>query len=79
MNNSADSGGNLIVKIVSLWAMVGVTSWSEAASLAAFWLTVYLLCRHIYRDIVRPFLESSRVFKSHKAKLNDVTDLEGME
>jgi hypothetical protein len=60
--------------------MVGISSWSEAASFAAFCFTMYLLIRHIWRDIGRPFLETIHVLKPHKASRQDVLDaLEGGE
>jgi hypothetical protein len=56
MNEQAQTGGGVLLRVVGIWAMIGVTTWSEAASFAAFCLTVYLILRHVWRDIVRPFL-----------------------
>lgn len=76
MNNQ--DGSNLVVKIVALWAMIGVTSWSEAASLAAFLLTMYLLCRHVWRDLARPFLESRSLIKRRIHRSPNDDDMEGV-
>lgn len=75
--NGHETGGNLLIKVASLWAMIGVTSWSEAASFLAALLTFYLLARHLWRDIGRPFLESIGVLKRHKVQRNDDDALEG--
>jgi hypothetical protein len=77
MHPQADTGGNLLLKIAGLWAMIGVTSWSEAASFAAFCLTVYLFARHIWRDIVRPFLEDKGIVKRHHKHARDDDDALG--
>jgi hypothetical protein len=69
MEHPADSGGNVVaVKIAGIWAMWGITSWSEAASCAAFIFTMYLLFHHIFRDIVRPVLESLGWLKHRKVQ-----------
>ncbi|MDT9046445.1 hypothetical protein RSW49_22620 [Escherichia coli] len=57
MENQADTNGTVLAKIAGIWAMVGVTSWSEAASFAAFVLTMYMLARNIWKDFIRPFCE----------------------
>lgn len=58
-----DSKSWLFTKIISVWGMVGITSWSEAASFAAFCLTCYLLFRHIWRDFFRAILERFGLIK----------------
>lgn len=57
MNNPPENASP-VAWIFGVWTMVGISSWSEAASCAAFLITMYLLLRHIFRDLVRPFLES---------------------
>lgn len=47
--------GWLIAKVASAWAMVGVTSWSEAASFLAFCYTGLLISHHIWKNWIRPF------------------------
>lgn len=47
--------GWLIAKIASAWAMVGVTSWSEAASFVAFMYTSCLFVHWLWGHWVRPF------------------------
>jgi hypothetical protein len=78
--NHADNGGSTLGWIAGVWLTVGITSWSEAASFAAFCFTMYLLLRHIWRDIVRPSLEAMHVIKPHKVTRQDVLEkLEGAE
>lgn len=57
MENGADSKSWLIGKILGVWGLVGITSWSEAASFAAFCLTMWILGRHVWRDALRPIGE----------------------
>lgn len=74
MNGTPDTSGSLFAKIIGLWGLIGVTSWSEAASFAAFCFTMYLLFRHIWRDIARPFLESVGWMKPCNRVQVSVTD-----
>lgn len=77
MNNPADTGGNTLGWIAGVWLAVGITSWSEAASFAAFCFTMYLLFRHVFRDIVRPSLESIGWLKPKRHRGSGKT--EGLE
>jgi hypothetical protein len=42
------------VKLASVWAAVGITSWSEAASAAAFVYTICLIC-HLAWKTLKPW------------------------
>jgi hypothetical protein len=77
MNGATETGISPLAKIAGVWALVGITSWSEAASFAAFCLTVYLLCRHIWRDIARPLLERIGVLPAIKPQRDDDDALAG--
>ena len=46
------------IKIVTAWAAVGITSWTEAAAFAAFIYTCALLAELIWKNIARPFCEA---------------------
>ncbi len=45
------------IKIATAWAVVGVTSWAEAASFAAFVYTCALLGEWLWKKLIRPFCE----------------------
>ncbi len=57
MENTGDSRYWLAAKITGIWGLVGVTSWSEAASFMAFCLTCWIFGRHVWRDAIRPAFE----------------------
>lgn len=44
----------LLAKIASVWAAVGVTSWSEAASFVAFLYTLCLFSRWVWIHGIKP-------------------------
>lgn len=54
MDNQTDSGVTLLAKIAGVWGVIGITSWSEAASFAAFVYTMWLIASKFWRDILRP-------------------------
>jgi hypothetical protein len=56
MENGDQSKSWLIGKILGVWGFVGITSWSEAASFAAFCLTCWILGGHVWREAIRPLL-----------------------
>lgn len=45
-----------VAKIMSAWALVGVTSWAEAASFAAFCYSLILIGEWLWKRIARPLL-----------------------
>jgi hypothetical protein len=57
MDNQGDTQSWLYAKLLGIWGLVGVTSWSEAASFMAFVLTCWVFGRHVWRDALRPILE----------------------
>lgn len=69
MGNQSESSQGLAAKILALWAWLGVTNWSEAASFFTTMLTVYMIGRYIWRDIGRPFCER-RGWIAQKAATN---------
>ena len=56
-NQSTETTPILFAKIFGIWAMIGVTSWSEAASFAAFCYTMWLMAAKFWKEIARPFCE----------------------
>lgn len=54
---NGDSKYWLAAKVAGVWGVVGITSWSEAASFMAFCLTCWIFGRHVWRDALRPMLE----------------------
>lgn len=48
--------GNPILKVVSAWALIGVTSWAEAASFFAAMYTLILILEWAYKKAFRPLL-----------------------
>ena len=45
---------NQAAKIVSAWALIGITSWAEAASFAAFLYSALLILEWLWKRAVKP-------------------------
>lgn len=45
-----------VAKIVTAWAAIGVTSWAEAASFAAFLYTILLIGEWLWKKLLKPWL-----------------------
>jgi hypothetical protein len=45
---------NQAAKIVSAWALIGITSWAEAASFAAFLYSALLILEWLWKRLFRP-------------------------
>lgn len=45
------------IKIVSVWAMVGITSWADAAAMLAAIYSALLIGEFAWKKCVRPFAE----------------------
>ena len=77
MENGAESKSWLVTKIIWIWGVVGITSWSEAASFMAFCLTCWVLGRHIWHDALRPLLVHFGAIKpltEEQAKIDAIED-----
>lgn len=59
------------VKIVSAWALVGITSWADAAAALAAVYTSILILEWIWKKFTRPFLERKGFVKRSKRRWND--------
>ena len=44
-------------KVISLWAVIGITSWTEAAAFAGFIYSMLLIGEWVWKKIARPFAE----------------------
>jgi hypothetical protein len=45
---------NQTAKIVSAWALIGITSWAEAASFAAFLYSALLILEWLWKRVFKP-------------------------
>lgn len=50
-----DDINNPVAKVVSLWALIGVTSWAEAAAFAGFIYSLLLIGEWLWKRVVRKF------------------------
>ncbi len=44
-----------IFKAATLWGAIGITSWAEAASFAAFLYSMVLLSEWLWKKLIKPF------------------------
>lgn len=44
-------------KLVSVWALVGITSWADAAAMLAAIYSMLLITEFAWKKVLRPFLE----------------------
>jgi hypothetical protein len=54
-------------KVVSAWALIGITSWSEAAAFIAFLYSSCLLAEWVFKKIIKPTLVSRGYMKASVA------------
>lgn len=45
-----------VAKVISLWALIGVTSWTEAAAFAGFVYSMLLISEWLWKKLFRPFV-----------------------
>lgn len=43
-----------VAKVISLWALIGVTSWTEAAAFAGFIYSMLLISEWLWKKLFRP-------------------------
>ena len=67
-NTSVASPG---IKIVTAWAAVGVTSWTDVASVLAALYTLLLIFEWLWKKIGRPFCERHGWLKRMKRRRDD--------
>ena len=60
-----------VLKVVSMWALVGITSWTDlAAALAAFY-SLLLIIEWLWKKCLRPFAESRGWLERMKRRASD--------
>lgn len=56
MNDQQGQIAGQVTKVVTVWAAIGITSWAEAASFAAFLYSMVLLGEWFWKKLIKPFL-----------------------
>jgi hypothetical protein len=56
------------MKLMTAWALVGITSWADAAAALAALYSVLLILEWCWKKIGRPFLESQGVIRRKEDK-----------
>ena len=67
------------VKVSGIWAFIGVTDWSQTASMLASFLTLLFIIEFIWKKVLRPFAEwkgwlphKRRIIVSSETDLGDL-------
>lgn len=63
-----------VTKVVSLWALIGVTTWTEAAAFAGFVYSMILIGEWVWKKILRRIAERRGWVKKRRRGPHD-TDL----
>lgn len=56
MNDHQGQIAGQVTKVLTVWAAIGITSWAEAASFAAFLYSMVLLAEWFWKKLIKPFL-----------------------
>lgn len=76
MNSTDSTVAQPILKILSAWiAAIGISSWSEAASVVAFIYTVGLLTEWWWKRFWRPMLEDRGILQRKRRRKQDFESL----
>lgn len=67
MNDQTSSIASPVTKVVTAWTAIGITSWAEAASFAAFLYSMALLGEWVWKRIIRPMLISRGILSAGKS------------
>jgi hypothetical protein len=59
------------VKIVSAWALVGITSWADAAAALAAVYSLILILEWFWKKFTRPFLERKGIVRRTRRRRSD--------
>lgn len=62
------------IKIVSVWAAVGFTSWADVAAFLAALYSALLIGEWLWKRIFRPFGERRGWLKARLRRKNDTSD-----
>lgn len=60
-----------VVKVITAWAAVGITSWADVASILAALYTFLLLLDFLWKRFGRPFCEERGWVKRKKRRADD--------
>ena len=64
-----------VAKVVSLWTLIGVTSWADAAAFAAFVYSMILIGEWFWKKLLRSFAERRGWVKRKRAADTDMGSL----
>lgn len=59
------------VKLGGVWASVGVSTWSDAASMFAAILSVLFILEWIWKKVIRPLLEKYGLIERNRRRATD--------
>lgn len=68
MSQTSDSGAAVAAKIVSVWAAIGITSWTEAAAFLGFIYTACMLVHWWWKTFWRDFFRMRGWFLPHRRR-----------
>lgn len=60
-----------VVKAITAWAAVGISSWQEAAAAAAFFYSMLLIFEWWWKKFWRPMLEARGVLQRKRKRRED--------
>lgn len=60
-----------VVKVVSVWVAVGITSWADLAAFLAALYSFMLICEWLWKKLGRPFFEARGWLKRKKRRADD--------
>jgi hypothetical protein len=61
-----------VAKVVSLWTLIGITSWTEAAAFAGFMYSLLLIGEWLWKRIFRKLAERQGWVKPRKTPDTDM-------
>jgi hypothetical protein len=64
-----------VTKVVSLWAVIGVTSWTDAAAFAGFAYSMILIGEWLWKKIFRRIAENRGWVKKRRVPDTDLGSL----
>lgn len=63
-----------VVKVISVWAAVGFTSWADVAAFLAAIYSLLLIGEWLWKKLGRPFCEMHGWLKRKQRRVSDRTD-----
>jgi len=64
-----------VAKVLSLWAVIGITSWADAAAFAAFVYSLILISEWVWKKLARPYSERRGWIAKRRAPDTDMGGL----